>query len=112
MADAFPEFIRVVFVVTDEAHEAITEGATDSLDSVGPSLSPSTGARPVTTVYGRLVDAAMISEVLGDGGGGGGSRGGSVMSLLCGPPGMIEAMEEECVACGIDRQRIHYEKWW
>ena len=84
-----------MFVVTDEAAD--------------PSVGDAVPSRSVRTVHGRVVDSEMMSDVLG---GGGGAGSGSAMSLLCGPPGMIEAMEEECVACGIDRDRVHYEKWW
>ena len=105
LAAAFPTCINVVFVVTDEEAD--------------PSVDDSVESGSVRTVHGRVVDSAMITDVLGSGGGGsgesdesGGSGSGSAISLLCGPPGMIEAMEEECVACGIDRDRVQYEKWW
>jgi hypothetical protein len=97
LAAAFPAFINVVFVVTDEAAD--------------PSVGDGVPSRSVRTVHEQVVDSEMISDVLGGGSRAGGGSG-SAMSLLCGPPGMIEAMEEECVACGIDRDRVHYEKWW
>ncbi|GFS04412.1 oxidoreductase NAD-binding domain-containing protein 1-like [Elysia marginata] len=35
-----------------------------------------------------------------------------VQAFICGPPGFLDHMEMFCLASGLHKDQIHYEKWW
>lgn len=36
----------------------------------------------------------------------------SLKSFVCGPPPMIEKINEHLLACGLLQNQVIYEKWW
>lgn len=56
--------------------------------------------------------AAALNELCGDVSEESHGRYGRVQTYVCGPPDMIEAVEQDLLSLGLHSDQIHYEKWW
>ena len=88
----FPERFRLEMLTTREAsasHEAPQARA---------------GRREISEALGWLQQQHARSGLGGD--------EEPAIAFVCGPKGMPEAMVDECGACGIQAERVRFEKWW
>ena len=91
--------VRCVFHVTGHADASVGVSAEDSRPTPG-----------VVARRGR-VDAAALERAMDELRSSGGGEG-EVISFLCGPPAMSDAMEGALVSLGLPPENVRLERWW
>ena len=93
--------VRCVFHVTGDA------AASDATHLRGED------SRPIPDVVARRgrVDAAALERAMNELRSSGGGEG-EVISFLCGPPAMSDAMEDALISLGLPPENARLERWW
>ncbi|MDH5326238.1 MAG: FAD-dependent oxidoreductase [Gammaproteobacteria bacterium] len=65
------------------------------------SITTTKEQNPKATYHGRINDA-MLNPLLLD----------QAQFYLCGPPNMVDHVNERLIQCGVAAERVYFDKWW